>query len=226
MKRILAVALAAFGLLGLAPNVFAQRSGVDIFLGYSNLQAEGLPDRNVSVPFDTQFFRDRTTLHGGNVAITGFPGDVFGITGDFSFNRKERREDIAGGEDVLRTDVYYFVAGPSLSFRNDSRVEPFVRVLAGGAHTRFEALSRRPFGTGTSETSFETGSTSFAMMVGGGLDLRVAENFKIRVFQVDYSPVFLRDRTVDVLSGIGVLQPQTLDGQRQDNVRFSFGVVF
>jgi opacity protein-like surface antigen len=226
MKRTLAVVLAICGLFVTVPGLYAQRSGVDIFIGYSNLQAEGLPDRNVSVPFDSDFFRDRTTLHGANVGITGFPTAVFGITGDFSFNRKERREDVAGGEDVLRTDVYYFVGGPSLSFRNASRVEPFLRVLGGGAHTRFEALSRRPLGNGTTESSFEVGSTSFAMVAGGGLDIRVGENFKIRIIQVDYSPVFLRDRTIEVLGGTGVIEPQTLDGQRQDNVRFSFGVVF
>jgi opacity protein-like surface antigen len=226
MKRISALAITICAVLILVPNAFAQRSGVDFFVGYSNLQAEGLPERNVSVPFDTQFFRDRTTLHGANVSITGVPGDVFGITGDFSFNRKERREELPDGEDVLRTDVYYFVAGPSMSFRNNSRVEPFIRAMGGGAHTRFEALSRRNAVNGTNESSFEVGSTSFAMVVGGGLDVRVAENFKIRLFQVDYSPVFLRDRTVDVLGGAGVLQPQTLDGQRQDNLRFSFGVVF
>src|SRR5688500_5632864 len=174
MKRILAVALTVCGFLVLAPQSFAQRSGVDVFLGYSNLQAEGLPNQNASVPFDTQFFRDRTTLHGANASITGYPTDVFGITGDFSFNRKERREDVTGGEDVLRTDVYYFVAGPSLSFRNDTRVEPFLRVLGGGAHTRFEALSRRTVLNGTNESSFEVGSTSFAEVIGGGLDMLAA----------------------------------------------------
>lgn len=226
MKRILVVLIAASGFL-LAPiAAFAQRSEVDFFVGYSNLQAEGLPERNVSVPFDSEFFRNRTTLHGINASITGFASDAFGITGDFSFNRKERRSDVTGGEDILRTDVYYFVAGPAVSFRNASRVEPFLRILGGGAHTRFEALSRRDVVNGTTESSFDTGSTSFAMLVGGGLDVRVAENFKLRVIQVDYSPVFLRDRTVDILGSTGVIQPQTLEGQRQDNLRFSFGVVF
>jgi hypothetical protein len=49
---------------------------------------------------------------------------------------------------------------------------------------------------------------------------------KLRVLQLDWTPVFLRDRTVQVLGTNGVIQPSTLEGQRQDNVRFSFGVVF
>ena len=227
MKTILSAALAVSFMLLLAPAAFSQRSGVDVFLGYSNLQAEGLPNPTPSnTPFGIDFFRDRSTLHGFNAEVTGYPTDAFGLTGDFSFNRKERRSEVTGGEDVIRTDVYYFMAGPQLSVRNSGRLEPFVRVLAGGAHTRFEASSRRVVLNGDVTSSFDTGSTSFAMAAGGGLDIRLGDNFKLRVIQVDYAPVFLRDRSVEVLGATGVIQPQTLEGQRQDNVRFSFGIVF
>jgi len=210
-----------------APLAFAQRSDVDVFIGYSNLQGEGLPGRNTpSGLFDTEFFRNRTTLHGVNAEVTAFPTNVFGLTGDFSFNRKSRDVDFANGRDFMHTDVYYFMAGPSISFRNPSKVEPFIRVLAGGAHTQFEAASRRDVAGGTVQSSFDTGSTSFAMAAGGGLDVRVSENFKVRALQVDYAPVFLRDRSIDVLGSTGVIQPATLEGQRQDNVRFAVGIVF
>ena len=56
--------------------------------------------------------------------------------------------------------------------------------------------------------------------------MRVNDKFKVRVIQVDYTPVFLGDRAISVLGQAGVLQPVTLEGQRQDNVRFSFGVTF
>ena len=55
-----------------------------IFVGYANLQAEGLQNTNTPPNlFDSDFFRDRTTLHGVDASITGAYKGV-GITGDVS----------------------------------------------------------------------------------------------------------------------------------------------
>ena len=118
------------------------------------------------------------------------------------------------------------MGGPQFKLKNDSRIEPFLRVLAGGAHTKFEVSSRQTTSTGTITNSFETSSTDFAMGVGGGLDIRLGDRFSIRAFQVDYTPVFLRDRSINVLGQTGAIQPFTIEGQRQDQVRFSVGIVF
>jgi opacity protein-like surface antigen len=228
-QTILAVILTVCSVLVLNNRAFAQeRSGVDVFAGYANIQAEGLPDRNSSAAFfDGDFFQRRTTFHGFNASVTGFPTNIFGITGEFSFSRKGNRESVSGGEDSLHTDIYYFLAGPAWSFRNSSRVEPFVRLMGGGAHTRFEAESSRPTGSGgTSTSSFDVKSTDWAAGAGAGLDLRASEHFKIRLLQVDWLPVFLRDHSINVLGANGVIQPQTLEGKRQDNFRFSTGIVF
>ena len=45
-------------------------------------------------------------------------------------------------------------------------------------------------------------------------------------FKPTMLPFFSGDRAVAVLGQAGVLQPRLLDGQRQDNIRFSFGVTF
>jgi hypothetical protein len=58
------------------------------------------------------------------------------------------------------------------------------------------------------------------------VDIRVNDWLKIRAAQVDWAPVFLGDRTINVLGSAGVIVPITLEGQRQDNLRFSAGVVF
>lgn len=227
IRRAFLVVLAFSAATALAPAALAQRSGVDWFIGYANLQAEGLPDRNTTTPgpFETDFFLERTTLHGVNTSITGHPTDYFGITADFSFDRRERRETLANGEDRFRTDIYYLLAGPTVSIRNPTRVEPFFRAMAGAAHTRFDVASNRTT-PAPIESSFEANSTDFAAAVGGGIDIRIAENLKLRLVQVDWVPVFLRDRSVDVLGAGGVIQPQTLEGQRQDHVRFAIGLVF
>ena len=73
---------------------------------------------------------------------------------------------------------------------------------------------------------FDTGSTDLALMAGGGVDMRLNDRITLRIFQLDYAPVFLGDRAVTALRQAGVLQTNELEGQRQDHVRFSFGVTF
>jgi opacity protein-like surface antigen len=199
---------------------------VEGFVGYSNLQAEGLPDRNnLGSAFDDDFFDRRKGVHGVNASVTGYFTSYLGLTGDFSFNRAEDREDLTTLVNTLDTRVTYFMGGPQLKVRGDSRLQPFGRVLFGGANTRFEVKTSRA-GTIGNTSNFDVDSTDFAMGVGGGLDVRLTDRFSIRAFQVDYTPVFLRDRTLSVLGSTGALQNFTLEGQRQDNVRFSVGIVF
>jgi hypothetical protein len=74
--------------------------------------------------------------------------------------------------------------------------------------------------------SFEVSSTDFSAAAGGGLDVRLGEQVKLRVIQVDYAPIFLRNRSINVLGSNGVIIPATLEGKRQDNFRFGIGLVF
>lgn len=210
----------------LASASFAQGGKrADFFLGYSNLQAEGIPDRNdPGNIFDDNFFGRRTGLHGATAAVTGYFNDYVGITGDFSFHRKEDKEIFGpGDEDRLDTRVIYFMAGPKVKYRNASRLEPFAHALFGGAHTRFKVTQQ--FAPGVTD-SFSTGATDFAMAVGGGIDVRLGDNFSLRLIQVDYAPVFLKDRSVVNLGGVGAINPFILESQRQDNVRISVGITF
>jgi len=220
---------ATFCLVLLSSATFAQNNKrADFFIGYSNLQAEGIPNNNdPGNIFSDNFFERRTGLHGAHVAVTGYFNNAVGITGDVSFHRKKDTFDFGGGDsDTLDTRVIYFMAGPKVKFRNASRVEPFAHVLAGGAHTRFEVNSTTVFPSGTFDTSFDTSATDFAMAVGGGVDVRLSDNFSLRLIQVDYAPVFLRDRSIQRLGAAGAILPFTLEGQRQDNIRISVGLTF
>jgi hypothetical protein len=213
--------------LSWAPMAVAQGRPAEIFLGYTNLQGEGLPNRNnVQGLFESDFFRSRSTLHGVNASLSGFGSSGLGLTGDLSFARQKRTNDAANNSRETHTD--YFMAGPAVKWNRggDTRVEPFIRVMAGAARTRFEASQQFQSSSGTITRSFEVGATDFAAALGGGVDLRLGGNIKLRLFQVDYAPVFLRDRSIEILGGTGAIQPATLEKQRQDNVRFSFGLVF
>jgi hypothetical protein len=64
--------------------------------------------------------------------------------------------------------------------------------------------------------------TSFAMAIGGGLDLNVSEHVDIRLFQVEWIPVFTKDRQIVGSDGTRY----ALLGQRRDDWRFAVGVVF
>lgn len=220
---------ATFCLILLSSATFAQNNKrTDFFIGYSNLQAEGVPNNNDPTNvFSDNFFERRTGLHGVNLAATGYFNNFVGITGDFSFHRKKDTFDSDFGDrDSLETQVYYFMAGPQVKFRNGSRVEPFARAMAGGAHTRFKVNSTTVLSGGTFDTSFDTHATDFAMAVGGGVDVRLSDNFNLRLIQVDYAPIFLRDRSIQRLGAAGALLPFTLEGQRQDNLRISVGLTF
>jgi Outer membrane protein beta-barrel domain len=220
--------LIAISILVIAPSIYAQDyKPAELFIGYSNVQGEGIVDRDdPSEVFDDDFFDRRLGMHGINTSIAGYFNSFLGIKGDFSFNRNEDRASIIGGRNTIRNRIFYFMGGPTFRIRNGSRVGAFAHVLAGGANTRFDVETVRAIPGGTVSSSFDTSSTDFAAGIGGGIDIRVGEHYRFRAIQVDYLPVYLRDRSVDVLGSSGAIVPITLEGQRQDNIRFSVGFVF
>lgn len=237
--------LLALFILFLAPASFAQTTtttddgqGPEFYVGYSSLQSEGIGQFNTNrTEFENRVFGNRNGLNGINAAVTGFFSPRVGLTGDFSYHSKGQEFEVAGtgtndevDQDIRRFNLH---VGPTVKFRNSSRVNPFVHTLAGIANTRFDVDTRSATTTTTGTTttttttnrSFDTKSTDFSLMLGGGLDVRVSDRFAIRAIQLDYNPIFFRDRTIDRFSGTGVVQGN-LEGQRADNVRIGFGVVF
>src|SRR5262245_686579 len=99
-------------------SLFAQgERKPEVFVGYSNLQAEGLPNRNNSTSFfSNNFLNQRGTMHGANVAGTLFPIENIAVTGDLSFNRQSRSADFSGGKSSERTDIIYLLGGPAYYF--------------------------------------------------------------------------------------------------------------
>ena len=225
MQKLL---FAFVSLLIAAPAVMAQdeRRG-EIFVGYSNLQGEGITDRDdPTSPFDNDFFGRRKGLHGVQVSGAGFLSSVFGIKGDVSWHRnRDTRDLVGGGQNRIDTDVVYFMAGPTLRV-GKGPIQPFVHAMAGGAHTRYDIEASRAIVGGTISSNFDVGSTDFAAAIGGGIDIKIGNRLRLRAIQVDYAPIFLRDRSISVLGGAGAITPFTLEGQRQDNIRISVGLVF
>jgi opacity protein-like surface antigen len=201
------------------------------FIGYSYMQADGMPPTVQSTAFNNNLFGNRTGMHGMVSETTYYLTRRFGITADFSFNQRTRSftTTTAGGTGVLQNSlgmrVINILGGPQVRFPNHTRAIPFARALFGVANTRFQAAAQQTIPGGFFTNTFDTSQTNFAMALGGGLDVQLNNRIGVRVFQIDYNPVFLRDRSISVVGQGGAVQTQTLESNRQDNIRIGVGVL-
>ncbi len=103
--------------------------------------------------------------NGWNGAVTGNVNRWFGVTADLSGAYKS-----IGG---VQAKAYTYTFGPTFSARG-GRVTPFAHVLFGGFHASagFQGLSQSTNG--------------FAMIVGGGVDVKVTPHVAIRLIQPDW----------------------------------------
>jgi opacity protein-like surface antigen len=154
-------------------------------------------------------------LDGFNVSVTRYLTKRFGITGDFSAHFRKTTEEFPGGTVRFKSRSYGYFAGPQVKFRNRTRATPFVHALAGAANNRF-TVEAVPAGA-TTPVRESIKLTDFALVLGGGLDVRITKRIELRVFQVEYNPVFVRSRTLDL---------GEIESRRLDNMRFSIGIVF
>ena len=132
---------------------------------------------------------DGQNFNGWNVSATGNLNKTFGVTGDFSGSYKT----VSG----VSAHIYTYTGGPVVSLNHDGKLNPFVHALFGGAR-----LSASAGGLGSASRN------GFTMMLGGGADAKLNDNFAIRVFQADW--VYYR------FSGFN----------ESKNVRISTGIVF
>jgi hypothetical protein len=120
------------------------------------------------------------------------------------------------------TTVLNFVAGPRFTYLNHSRFRPFVQTLFGGAYSTASAPitplggSILPPGLivpGAILTRVNASHTGFAMMAGGGLDIKINKHMAFRPIGADYYLVRL---------------PSLLTGNvsNRNNFRYSAGVNF
>ena len=117
--------------------------------------------------------------------------------------------------------VLNFVAGPRVNYRHYSRFTPFAQVLFGGAYSTASVqvgvatlppgISLFP-GAGIS-ARLHASNTGFAMLAGGGLDIKVGERIAVRPIGVDY----YLTRLPSLLTG---------DTTNRNNFRYSAGISF
>jgi opacity protein-like surface antigen len=153
---------------------------------------------------------NRFNLNGFNLSGTAYVKEHLGIVGDFSAHFNRRTDFFEAGPARSKFDLYNVTAGPQYRFSSKGRFSPFTHALFGIA--RGNLTETLPDGS-----NFATDSnSSFAMNLGGGVDYKLNDRFAARLFQIDYNPIFLRNRTIN---GI------TIPGQTQNGVRISAGIV-
>lgn len=177
--------------------------------------------------FQKQFYCSRRGFNGFDGAATYNFTKYLGVQADFtgSFKRDRIIDTGGGATTTVNTSerLYNFLGG--IQIKNNSteaRVKPFGHFLAGAAH--YSATLNQtvqPFTAFNSQ--LRDSVTSFAMKLGGGIDVRAGRRIDIRVIEVDYNPIFARDRALQTVSG-----PFTVSatGKTTHNFSIGFGVVF
>ncbi len=116
--------------------------------------------------------------------------------------------------------VANYLGGPRITMRK-SRLAPYFQVLFGGAYATqsiappidaiaLEAGITPPTGTTIRATRQET---AFAMVAGGGLDVKLSRHVSLRALEIEYFMTRLRDF-------------RAVNDNTQDNIRASAGLTF
>ena len=167
------------------------RTNVEIYGGYSFLLFDSFRTDNVAI---NNILRNRVHLHGADLSAT-FNFSRF-MGGQFDFSINKRREDltVSGLAAQAEANIQNYLFG--VQFKNNSEdgptLRPFGHVLAGVSRQRleFDSLQFIPVFGGN---EFSLKRNSFAMAMGGGLDINLTDNFSLRAIKVDYLPVFVND---------------------------------
>jgi len=186
----------------------------EFFVGYSALGEAN--SRGISFGPNASVGANYSAKAGFETSIIGNFHKRLGIKGDFSahFNNESASGLITACTPActaatqnfqLKTRVYNFLAGPEFKARNSTRFTPFAHALGGVAHTSATFTTAVP----TLNLLLKKSDNSFAMALGGGLDIRASKRVSFRAL-MDYNPVFVNDSTTGT----------------RDFVRFSLGVLF
>lgn len=147
----------------------------------------------------------------------------FGVVGDVTYLYKNdiTVDDFGAHVDTNRLrDRTWEVLGGLQIKNNDKerRFKPFFHVLAGLARQSSHDVQTS---TGPFNFTLDDRVTSFAMKIGAGADIRMGKRIDLRVFEINYNPIFARDRHVPGNADFDL----TVAGKRADNLTLGVGIV-
>ena len=228
MRKVLFVALAVMlcGLYAVAQDY----PKAEVFGGFStvHLDTEGFNNAALVAITDTP----------GSTVRTWYPG--WEASGQYNFTKLLGiKADISGnygtpvsvpGFSIPSSHGYTFLFGPVVSYRT-GRITPFAHALFGANRL---SIGSSAIGDTAGPFVFIPGGyseTAFAMAFGGGVDVKVAHHFSVRLGQFDY----LYTKHCFSLSAAEAAALDTAQGcqlgvdgapaAHQNNFRFSTGIV-
>ena len=181
MRRIIAV-IAALPLFALVAGA-TDAPTAEAFVGYNFVRFHP----------DSTFLPNLNANGGGGQFVYNLNKWVGGV-----FDLGAVTKGTINGFNVDAT-VINFVAGPRFTYFNHGRFHPFVQVLFGGAYTTASAQINLVNGVGPTlppgfvvppnapiSARLVSSRTGFAMLAGGGLDIKINKHMSFRPIGADY----------------------------------------
>lgn len=139
----------------------------------------------------------------------------------------------------VNTTVMDLVVGPRFTYQNHSRFIPFGQVLFGGAWAWTSTPITLPPGQTVSlpnggsvsnptlpfQARLTASNAGFAMLVGGGLDIKISKHVTFRPVEADYYLTRVDHRVID-LANIANDTPIVGGNSNRNNFRYAAGVNF
>jgi hypothetical protein len=180
-------------------------------------------------PNSQKFFCTRRNFNGFDGSVTYNVSRYIGIKGDFTAHFKSQSfVDKFTPPGVTQTlanteRLYNFLGGVQVKNNSrEARFKPFAHALVGIArytNRQQQTLDLFP----QFNFSIEDRETSFAMKLGGGLDIRAGKRIDIRIIELDYNPVFAGDRQPKSIAG--PFTSVSFTGKTANNFTVGIGIV-
>ncbi|MEJ7575568.1 MAG: outer membrane beta-barrel protein [Pyrinomonadaceae bacterium] len=169
-------------------------------------------------------FCQRRGFNGFDTSITYNFNRYLGIKGNVTGHYKsDRFVDTFGPETVTlntRDRVHNFLVGVQVKDNHKAaRFKPFAHALFGAARYNFRGVNTSD--NPDNNYTLRSNVTSFAMKLGGGIDVRVNRRIDIRLIGLDYNPVFTRDYDIT-----GAPYSLTQQSKTAHNFTIGFGITF
>ena len=126
------------------------------------------------------------------------------------------------------TTTFSYLFGPRLSLGRSRTIDPYVHTLFGGQYAATSIASSSILVTNpllapgaTPPQRYSANTNSFAMAIGGGLDIKLTKLIVLRAAQIDY--YLTRFEAPDVTLPPGTTNPRA---RNQNNFRYSAGIAF
>jgi opacity protein-like surface antigen len=148
--------------------------------------------------FQTYFCR-RHGFNGFDTSITYNINRYFGVKANVTGHSKTipftDTFDGTAETNTLTERIYNFLGGVQVKDNSKAvRFKPFAHALVGAAHSSRKEVNTSPIPMDNFTNRSKV--TSFAMKLGGGLDVRVHRRIDLRLVEFDYNPIFTRDYIV------------------------------